>query len=209
MASPPWAAMISRQWPAIPAIASSQPTGSKRPSPLGPTRRRGWVMRSGECTRSAYSRTLPQITPWVNGCSAPVTVVIRPSSTATSRLQHDGQSWGHTDRMPAILDYDRQDVSNHHPAQPVQDRRHAPAGDAVRRRLLRPGHVGPAEPADGDHAEGAGAELGRRRRLHADLDRPLAHQAPVRAAVGLRAAVRPPAEELLLDHVGAGLGLRP
>ena len=27
------------------------------------------MTRSGECTRSAYARTLPQITPWVNGCA--------------------------------------------------------------------------------------------------------------------------------------------
>ncbi len=92
MASPPWAAMTARHRPAISATAASQEIGSKRPSPLAPTRRSGRVMRSGECTRSAYSRTLPQITDWVNGWSLPVTVAMRPSSTVTSRLQQDGQS---------------------------------------------------------------------------------------------------------------------
>jgi hypothetical protein len=73
---------------------------SKRPSPLAPTRRSGVSTRSGECTRSAYSRTLPQMMPCVNGCSAvPATSAMRPLSTLTSRLQQDGQSWGHTECM--------------------------------------------------------------------------------------------------------------
>jgi len=31
--------------------------------------------------------------------AAPITLAMRPPSTLTSRLQVDGQSWGHTERM--------------------------------------------------------------------------------------------------------------
>lgn len=100
MASAPSAAMIVRQRSAISATASSQPMGANRPAPLAPTRRSGRVTRSGECTRSAYARTLPQITPRVNGWAAvPVTAVTRPPAVVTSRLQADGQSCGQTERM--------------------------------------------------------------------------------------------------------------
>jgi hypothetical protein len=92
--------MTSRQRPAISAMASSHDIGVNSPAPLGPTRRSGVVTRSGECTRSAYSRTLPQITPCVKGCAgSPVTAVMRPSLTVTSRLQQEGQSCGHTECM--------------------------------------------------------------------------------------------------------------
>ena len=85
--------MMARHRAAIVSIASSHEIGAKSPAPFGPTRRSGVKTRSGEWTRSAYSRTLPQITPRVNGCSAlPVTDVSRPASTVTTRLQHDGQS---------------------------------------------------------------------------------------------------------------------
>ena len=100
MASAPWAAMTARQRSAISATAASQPIGSKRPSPLAPARRSGWVTRSGECTRSAYARTLPQITPCVNGWSGfPVTSTIRPCSVSTTSEHADGQSCGQTDNI--------------------------------------------------------------------------------------------------------------
>ena len=93
MASAPSVAMMARQRSAIVATASSHEIGTSWPAPFGPTRRSGFSTRSGELTRSAYSRTLPQITPLVNGWSGlPVTDVSRPSSTVTTRLQHDGQS---------------------------------------------------------------------------------------------------------------------
>jgi hypothetical protein len=85
--------MIARQRSAIVATASSHEIRTKSPAPLGPTRRSGVSTRSGEWTRSAYSRTFPQMTPWVNGWfGLPVTDVSRPSSTVTTRLQHEGQS---------------------------------------------------------------------------------------------------------------------
>jgi hypothetical protein len=91
---------MARQREAISLMAASHETGSKRPWPLTPARRSGVSTRSGECTRSAYSRTLPQMMPWVNGWrGVPVTSAIRPSATVTSRLQHEGQSWGHTECM--------------------------------------------------------------------------------------------------------------
>src|SRR5215470_4270354 len=71
--------MIARHRSAMASTASSHDTGAKSPAPLGPTRRSGVSTRSGECTRSAYSRTLPQMTPRVNGWSGlPVTDVNRP-----------------------------------------------------------------------------------------------------------------------------------
>jgi hypothetical protein len=85
--------MIARHRSAIVAMASSHEIGASSPRPFGPTRRNGVRTRNGEWTRSAYSRTLPQMTPRVNGWSGlPVTDVNRPSSTVTTRLQHDGQS---------------------------------------------------------------------------------------------------------------------
>ncbi len=47
MASAPHWAITRRQRWAISSTASSQPIGSKRPSPLGPTRRRGVSTRVG------------------------------------------------------------------------------------------------------------------------------------------------------------------
>ena len=90
--------MTARQRRAISPMASSQVIRANSPRPFGPVRRSGVSTRSGEWTRSAYSRTLPQITPCVKGCAGlPVTEVRRPSSTVTMRLQQDGQSWGQTD----------------------------------------------------------------------------------------------------------------
>ena len=51
-------------------------------------------MRCGPCTNAVMSRaTLLQMTPAVNGAaSEPRTLVMRPSSTVTLRLQVSGQS---------------------------------------------------------------------------------------------------------------------
>ena len=86
-------AWAPRQRPAIVAIRPSQGPAATSPAPLGPTRRSGVSTRSGECTRSAYARTLPQITPRVKGWSgSPVTSARRPSSTVTRRPHAEGQS---------------------------------------------------------------------------------------------------------------------
>src|SRR5262249_34980203 len=79
------------------------PATSDPQTPLGPTRFSGRSTRSGECTRSAYARTLPQITPCVNGCSGlPRTSVIRPLAVVTISEHADGQSCGHTDSIVSV-----------------------------------------------------------------------------------------------------------
>ena len=63
MVSGPYRAMSSFQRAAISSRASSQVTGTKRPSPFSPARRRGVRMRSGLFTAPGRRRILPQITP--------------------------------------------------------------------------------------------------------------------------------------------------
>src|SRR6185369_15564332 len=68
------------------------------PEPFAPTRRSGCSRRCGPCTNAVIFRaTLVQMTPLVNGiASEPRTLVMRPSSTVTVRLQVSGQSKVHT-----------------------------------------------------------------------------------------------------------------
>src|SRR5437667_1606790 len=114
IAGAPLSAMMARQRATMVASASSQEIGVNSPAPsedggpatpdphtpFGPTRLRGRSTRSGECTRSAYARTLPQITPCVNGWSGfPVTSTIRPCSVSTTSAHADGQSCGQTDNI--------------------------------------------------------------------------------------------------------------
>src|SRR6266851_933221 len=85
--------------------ASSQVIRSKRPSPLGPTRRSGVVSRPGPCTKSGYSVwTLVQSTPAVSGLARePRTLTTRSFSTVTVRLHVSGQSRGQTLGLSAIM----------------------------------------------------------------------------------------------------------
>src|SRR5574343_884881 len=80
---------------AMSSKASSQPTRSKRPDPLGPTRRKGCSKRSGWWVRSAYRDTLVHNTPAVWGWSGlPYTRNATPPLTVVSREQVSGQSCG-------------------------------------------------------------------------------------------------------------------
>src|SRR6266850_1305313 len=96
-------AAVTRAWTR--SSACSQVTRSKRPSPLGPTRRSGVVSRPGPCTKSGYSVwTLVQSTPAVSGLARePRTFTTRSFSTVTVRLQVSGQSRGQTLGFSAIM----------------------------------------------------------------------------------------------------------
>src|SRR5438552_1067502 len=205
IASAPSSAMIRRHRAAMRAIASSQAIGSNRPSPFGPTRASGRSTRSDECTRSAYARTLPQMTPRVNGCAAlPTTDDSRSPATVTSRLHAEGQSCGQTLGTNRILVRWRADAQPLRSTEPVQDARQSAPRGPVRDRLLLPGHVVPAEPADHDRAEGARDLRRSGRDVLLDHDAAVAHQAPLRIALGLRAALGLPAQELLSPDDRAG-----
>src|SRR6516164_3759888 len=67
---------------------------SQAPEPFGPMRRRGCMRRREPWTKSAvWCATLLQIAPAVSGSTLePRTLVMRPASTVTSRLQVSGQS---------------------------------------------------------------------------------------------------------------------
>src|SRR2546425_1880754 len=125
--------------------ASSQVIRSKRPSPLGPTRRSGVVSRPGPCTKSGYSVwTLVQSTPAVSGLARePRTLTTRSSSTVTVRLQVSGQSRGQTLGFSAIM---------------------GPPGSCV---LYRGGSLGSSSAAGAlPHPEAAGHEAGHEDHEH-------------------------------------------
>lgn len=80
---------------AISSRAASHPIGSNRASPLGPTRRSGWVRRARPWTRLPKPRTLEQMKPAVTGLrSLPSMWVTTPSVTLTSSEHESGQSRG-------------------------------------------------------------------------------------------------------------------
>src|SRR4051794_33947561 len=87
---------LTRVW--ISSRAACQEIRSNCPEPFAPTRRKGCNRRCGPCTKAVMSRaTLVQMTPSVNGiASEPRTLVMRPLSTVTVKLQVSGQSKVHT-----------------------------------------------------------------------------------------------------------------
>src|SRR3989441_2424894 len=96
-------AAVTRVW--MRSSASCHVMRSKRPSPLGPTRRSGVMSRPGPCTKSGYKVwTLVHSTPAVSGLARePRTLTTRSSSTVTVRLQVSGQSRGQTLGFSAIM----------------------------------------------------------------------------------------------------------
>ena len=145
------------------------------------------------------------MTPRVNGCAAlPTTDDSRSPATVTSRLHAEGQSCGQTLGTNRILVRWRADAQPLRSTEPVQDARQSAPRGPVRDRLLLPGHVVPAEPADHDRAEGARALRRSGRDVLLDHDAAVAHQAPLRIALGLRAALGLPAQELLSPDDRAG-----
>lgn len=97
MAAGPQVSRTRRSWRVTSSSASSQPIRSKRPLPLGPTRRRGWRSRSGWLTRSAWPK------PRTQACSGGISGVhfrgsvliftMRPSRTWALTTQRPPQLW--------------------------------------------------------------------------------------------------------------------
>ena len=86
--------------PAISPRASSQVTVANLPEPLGPVRFSGARIRSAVWTCSGKYPALRQMKPRVTGWSgSPLTAVILPASTLTSKPQVSGQSLVHTERF--------------------------------------------------------------------------------------------------------------
>ncbi len=95
-----------------------------------------------------------------------------------------------------------------HARAPLPEPGGPPARAALRDRLLRPGHDLPARPGRLDRVQGARPHRRPARRVHLDHHDPVVHQAGLRPAVGLRAALRHAAAELFPDHVRDGRARR-